>query len=66
MDVLFDSVARAFGSQVTAVVLSGVLDDGAVGAALVSMAGGKVLVQAPDQAPYSQCPGRRWLPPRGR
>jgi two-component system chemotaxis response regulator CheB len=41
---------------VTAVVLSGTLDDGAVGAALVSQAGGQVLVQAPGEAPHSSMP----------
>jgi two-component system chemotaxis response regulator CheB len=37
-------------------VLSGTLDDGAVGAALVSQAGGQVLVQAPGEAPHGSMP----------
>jgi two-component system chemotaxis response regulator CheB len=56
VDVLFATAARVLGSRVTAVVLSGLLDDGAVGSALVSLAGGRVLVQAPDQAPFSAMP----------
>jgi two-component system chemotaxis response regulator CheB len=56
VDVLFQSAARTAGPLATAVVLSGMLDDGAVGAAHVSRAGGQVLVEAPDQAPHSSMP----------
>ncbi|HEX5296975.1 MAG TPA: chemotaxis protein CheB [Streptosporangiaceae bacterium] len=55
-DVLFETAARSAGPLVTAVVLSGVLDDGAVGAARVSGAGGQVLVEAPGQAPHGSMP----------
>jgi two-component system, chemotaxis family, protein-glutamate methylesterase/glutaminase len=73
VDVLFASTARWARSRTLAVVLSGVLDDGAVGAALVAHAGGQVLVQDPAAAHFASmpatalaaAPGARALPDAG-
>ncbi len=56
IDVTLASVANWATSHAVAVVLSGVLDDGAVGAALVTRAGGTVLVQDPESADFTSMP----------
>jgi two-component system chemotaxis response regulator CheB len=56
VDVLFASAAQSAGPAITAVVLSGVLDDGAVGAALVDLVGGQVWAQDPVRAEFDSMP----------
>src|SRR4051812_21895336 len=55
-DLLFQSIAHAFGSSGIAVVLSGMGTDGALGAKAVADAGGTVIAQAPLSAEYPQMP----------
>lgn len=49
-DVLFESLAEHFGPACIAVILSGSLHDGAIGAVKIKASGGMVLVQDPATA----------------
>ena len=56
IDPLFRSAARAVGTGVIGVVLSGNQSDGTHGLAQVKAHGGTTMVQAPDEAPYAGMP----------
>ena len=48
VDILFESVAREFGSNAIAVVMTGMGEDGARGMAAVKAAGGLTMAQSPE------------------
>ena len=58
IDPLLRSVATTCGPVAVAVVLSGALSDGALGARAVAQAGGRVLIQDPDEARVTSMPNR--------
>jgi two-component system, chemotaxis family, protein-glutamate methylesterase/glutaminase len=56
IDTTFRSAARNFGPRVIGVLLTGLLDDGALGLRLVKEAGGVTIIQDPDDALFNSMP----------
>ncbi|MEP0891973.1 chemotaxis protein CheB [Leptolyngbya sp. FACHB-16] len=52
IDTLFHSAARSYGRWVTGVLLSGALDDGVAGLAMVKSQGGLAIVQDPAEVAF--------------
>lgn len=55
-DTLFFSSALAFKRRALAVILSGVLSDGAAGSSMIARAGGRVLAQTASEAEFADMP----------
>ena len=53
---LFRSAAAAYNSRVIAIILTGLLDDGATGMRAVKRSGGTCIVQDPNEADYPDMP----------
>jgi two-component system chemotaxis response regulator CheB len=56
IDVLFESVAKAYGPRAVGVILSGAGRDGARGLQAIRVSGGATIVQDPDEAKFAYLP----------
>lgn len=56
VDPLFRSAAASYGAAAVAVILSGTRTCGTNGSRLIKAAGGRVLVQSPEEAPFPAMP----------
>lgn len=56
IDVLFRTAAASWSNRVTGIILTGLLDDGAVGMLAVKRSGGKAIIQDPEEAEYPSMP----------
>lgn len=56
IDPLFRTAARVYGSRVAGIILTGMLDDGALGLHIVKSEGGVAIVQDPDDAMFPSMP----------
>jgi two-component system chemotaxis response regulator CheB len=56
INVMFRSAAAAYGSEVTGIILSGLLDDGTSGMAAIKRCGGMCIVQEPAEAEFMDMP----------
>jgi two-component system chemotaxis response regulator CheB len=56
IDVLFRSAAATYDGRTIGVVLSGTLDDGSAGLAVIKAGGGGTVVQDPERAMYADMP----------
>lgn len=56
IDDLFFSVAESAGPNAVGIILSGMLSDGVKGLKAISAAGGRCIVQAPEDAAYPSMP----------
>jgi two-component system chemotaxis response regulator CheB len=56
IDPLFESAANQYGPDVTGVILSGLLHDGAKGLLTIKQAGGIAIVQKPEDALFGSMP----------
>ena len=56
IDVLFDSVAHAYGANATAIILTGANDDGSQGIVAIKKSGGCTIAQDPSSAEYPVMP----------
>lgn len=56
VDVLFESVAAAYGARVVGVILTGSQNDGALGVCAIKDNGGYIIVQSPADAEHDGMP----------